>query len=372
MSIIALNHKQVIEAVQAVGPYRTVLIEGEHGVGKSAIYGQLKTLPSFSKFLCLERPIDCTQLSDGSIWMPQVDKDKGVSRELPNERFGLHSGNRKGVNGSRPVFMMLDEIAKVPQYVKNMLAPLVYEHRIGDFIAPEGSIIIAATNLSDEGLGDTLPAHIRDRLLLIRMRKPTQPEWCNWAIDEELHPNIIAFVKLNPKVMDSFLDYEPGGEFAGKDLARDNPYIFNPRAMQLSSASPRSLHAVSDVLFNARGLDDSTLEALIVGAVGEPTGKDIMAMLAFQSEVTDWDDVMTRPDTAKIPKSDIGQIMQAYMFISRTKQRDEAEKVLKFTRRMGGEPQSVFIHAMARSTRISTFATVKGMAEMLQEHRIYL
>jgi hypothetical protein len=372
MSILTLNHNQVIAAVQAIGAHRTVLIEGEHGVGKSAIYTQLKALPSFSKFLCLERPIDCTQLSDGSIWMPQVDKEKGVSRELPNERFGLHAGNRKGINGSLPVFMMLDEIAKVPQYVKNMLAPLVYEHRIGDFIAPEGSIIIAATNLSNEGLGDTLPAHIRDRLLLIRLRKPSQPEWCNWAIDTGLHPNSIAFVKINPKIMDSFLDYEEGGAFAGKDLARDNPYIFNPRAMQLSSASPRSLHAVSDIFYNAAGLDDTTLEALIVGAVGEPTGKDIMAMLAFQSEVTDWDDVMARPDTARIPKSDIGQIMQAYMFISRTKERDEAEKVLKFVSRMGGEPQSVFIHAMARSTRIATFATVKGMAEMLKEHRIYL
>jgi len=64
-------------------------------------------------------PIDCTQLSDGSVWMPDIDRECGVSRELPNERFGVSKTNQKGINGSRPAFIALDEIAKAKQYIKS-------------------------------------------------------------------------------------------------------------------------------------------------------------------------------------------------------------------------------------------------------------
>ena len=66
-------------------------------------------------------------------------------------------------------------------------------------------------------------------------------EWVKWATDNGINPMIIAFVSNEPRVMQSFLDYEKGGMFEGKDLSKDNGFIFNPKSMQLAYATPRSL-----------------------------------------------------------------------------------------------------------------------------------
>jgi len=40
-------------------------------------------------------PLIARQLSDGSVWMPDIDREMGVSRELPNERFGVNRDNQR-------------------------------------------------------------------------------------------------------------------------------------------------------------------------------------------------------------------------------------------------------------------------------------
>ena len=127
-----LNHTQVVSLIKAVGSKRTVLIQGENGVGKTAVWNTLAADDAFDGHHKI-RPIDCTQLSDGSIWMPDIDKENGVSRELPNERLGVSAKNQRGVNGAVPMLGMFDEIAKIPQYVKNMIAPILYERRVGQY-----------------------------------------------------------------------------------------------------------------------------------------------------------------------------------------------------------------------------------------------
>ena len=148
-----LNHAQVLSLVAAVGHKRTVIVEGENGIGKTALFHALKRMPKFANHIAVD-PIDCTQLSDGSVWMPDLDRENGVSRELPNERFGVSKFNQRGVNGSTPILVGLDEIAKAPQFIKNVLAPIIYERRVGNFHMPEQSVVVCFTNLAIAGLGD--------------------------------------------------------------------------------------------------------------------------------------------------------------------------------------------------------------------------
>jgi hypothetical protein len=173
--MLLLNAKQVVNAIKHVGHKRTIIIQGENGVGKSAVFHTLRKDPHFANHVAVG--LDCTQMSDGSVWMPDIDRDAGVSRELPNERFGVSKTNQKGINGSRPSLVFLDEIAKAKQYIKDVLAPIVYEQRVGNYEMADGSVVFCATNLSTEGLGDSIQAHLRNRLVFAYMRKPTQPEW---------------------------------------------------------------------------------------------------------------------------------------------------------------------------------------------------
>ena len=141
-----LSFSQVLKLISTVGHKRTIIVEGENGIGKTALFHALKAMPKFANHIAVD-PIDCTQLSDGSVWMPDLDREHGISRELPNERFGVSKDNQRGVNGGKPVLIMLDEIAKAPQFIKNVLAPIVYEKRLGAYHFVEGSVEIGRAHV---------------------------------------------------------------------------------------------------------------------------------------------------------------------------------------------------------------------------------
>ena len=364
-----LSFSQVSSLVAAIGDKRTVIVEGENGIGKTGLFHAIKKLPQFANHIAVD-PIDCTQLSDGSVWMPDLDRENGISRELPNERFGVTKNNQLGVNGAKPVLIFLDEIAKAPQFIKNVLAPIIYERRVGNYHLPEGSVVFCATNLSTEGLGDSIQAHLRNRLVFVKMRKPTADEWISWAIDRGLNEKVITFVAQHNNVMDSFLDYEKGGRHEGKKMDKDNGYIFNPRSMQLAYASPRSLHAASDIITACDGVvDDDTMETALVGAVGEATAEAMGAFIRFGRDIASFESVVASPEKAALSDNPTAQLLQVYQFITRVEKREEAEAVVKYVHRMRTEMQSLFCNTLANSQRLSLFVTLSEFAKMLAAHR---
>ena len=366
-----LSASQVVSLVAAVGDKRTVIVEGENGIGKTALFHALRKLPKFADHIAVQ-PIDCTQLSDGSVWMPDLDRENGVSRELPNERFGVSAFNQLGVNNSKPILVGLDEIAKAPQFIKNVLAPIIYERRVGNLSMPEGSVVVCFTNLSIEGLGDSIQAHLRNRLVFVKMRKPSCDEWVKWATDNGVNPMIIAFVSNEPRVMQSFLEYEKGGMFEGKDLSKDNGFIFNPKSMQLAYATPRSLVAASDILDAGLGvLDDDTLEAALVGTVGATTAQALSSFIRFGREICEYSRVIKSPDTAPLSDNPTAQLIQVFQFVTRVADRTEAEAIVKYVWRMRAEMQSIFCNTVATSQRVALFATINEFGRMLAEHKIF-
>ena len=366
-----LSFTQVVNLISAVGHKRTIIVEGENGIGKTALFHALKKLPKFANHIAVD-PIDCTQLSDGSVWMPDLDRENGISRELPNERFGVSKNNQRGVNGSKPLLVMLDEIAKAPQFIKNVLAPIVYERRVGAYHFVEGSVVFAGTNLSIEGLGDSIQAHLKNRLIFVKMRKPTAEEWVEWATDAGVNATVIAFVYNEPRVMASFLDYEKGGNFEGKNMSKDNGFVFNPKSVQDSYATPRSLVAAGDILDEGLGvLDDATLEAALCGAVGATTAEAMASFIRFGKDICDYSRVIADPDKAPISNNPTAQLIQIFQFVSRVADRSEAEAIVKYVWRMRAEIQSIFCNTVATSQSVSMFATINEFGRMLEKHKIF-
>jgi hypothetical protein len=372
MSHKLLSFTQVLNLIASVGHKRTVIVEGENGIGKTALFHALKALPKFADHIAVD-PVDCTQLSDGSVWMPDLDRENGVSRELPNERFGVSKHNQLGVNNAKPIVCFLDEVAKAPQFIKNVLAPIIYERRVGNYHMPEGSVVFCATNLAVEGLGDSIQAHLRNRLVFVKMRKPTADEWVKWAIDSgKVHSSVIAFVAQYPQVMDSFLDYEKGGKHEGKTLASDNGMIFNPKSTALAYATPRSLVAASDVLTEGEGvLDDDTLEASLTGTVGGVTAENMGSFIRFGRDITPLERVLHDPAAAPISDNPTAQLVQIFQFVSRVDNRADAEKVVDYVWRMRGEMQSLFCNSVAQSQRVAMYVTLANFGKMLAAHKIF-
>lgn len=367
-----LNFAQTLAAIKTYGSTMTVVVRGENGIGKTALWRALTSSPEYAGHIAVP-PIDCTQLSDGSIWMPDIDREAGVSRELPNERFGVSRTNQKAIPGSRPSVIFLDEIGKARQYVKDMIAPIVYERRVGSYFLPEGSVVFAATNLDAEGLGDMLQAHLRSRIVTINMRKPTAEELLAHGTQAGWAPEVLAFIDQNPRVCDSFLDYEEGGKYAGKDVARDNPMIFNPRAMQPAFANPRSLERASNIvkLTAAGGVDSVVMDAMLVGAVGHACAAELGAFIRFGHEMVPFARVLRDPLGSPVPDSPMVQLTQVFQFLTRVEGREQAQAVVQYVLRMRNEMQTLFVRRVSESTKVSTFASVTEFVKLMADNRIY-
>ena len=127
--------------------------------------------------------------------------------------------------------------------------------------------------------------------------------------EKGINANVIAFVNNYDMVMDSFLDYEKGGKYEGKDLSKDNARIFNPRAMALAYATPRSLAAAGDILDEGDGvLDDDTLEAALVGTVGAVTAEDMASFVRFGRDICSFDRVVADPLKAPLADKPISTV----------------------------------------------------------------
>lgn len=367
-----LSNRQVLALIKAVGHQRTVLVEGEAGSGKTSMHHAMAKDPAFRGYY-LPKPIDCTQLSDGSVWMPDIDRTRGVSRELPNERFGVSDENHRGVDGARPAVICLDEIGKTRQFIKDVLAPIVYERRVGNYEFAEGSIVFGCTNLTDEGLGDHMQAHLRNRLIIVQMRKPTKDEWVqDFAIPQGLDENVVAAVEMFPMCFDSFLDYKQGGRHQGKTQARENPYISDPaNAGQGQVVTGRSLHAASDIIKARAGFDDETLQAALGGTVGDAFAANIMSMIRFGDQLPSYARVVQDPAGAPIPTNPTAQIVQVFQFMKQVTGKEEAEAVSEYVGRMRGEMQSLFVTCAAKG-RLVDFSLSRTFNAMLVRNRSFL
>ena len=371
----ALSFKQIANLIITLGHKKTIVIEGENGIGKTSVFHYLAKHEKFKDHIKVQ-PIDCTQLSDGSIWMPEIDRELGVSRELPNERLGVNKNNQRGVNGSRPVLLMFDEIAKARQYVKDMIAPIVYERRVGNYFLPEGSVVFAGTNMAFEGLGDNVQPHLRTRISTVRMRKPNHEEYSEWALANGIRPEIIVTNEETPEVYHSFTDYMEGGEHYHKDrtLAKSNPYIFDPsNAGQELYASPRTMAACSDVVeaYVNGLLDDDTAEQTLIGTAGAPYTDKLMSMTRFGQQLPSVKDVLAKPDTTPLPENKLAQIFQVMQFISRAETREDAAAFCTYVGRMGGEFESLFCRRLVDSPKIGMFASVAEFGQMLARNQMY-
>jgi hypothetical protein len=368
-----LSFDQTLALIKNVGSKRTILVMGENGIGKTSLHKALSVDPDLADYIRVP-PIDCTQLSDGSLYMPDIDRERGVSRELPNERLGVHFANQRGAMNTRPVLGMFDEIGKIPQFVKNMIAPIYYERRVGTMYMPDNSIWFAATNLSVEGLSDFIEPHHRNRLVVVYMRKATFAEWLvNFAIPNKLNPILLACLEEHPEAFDSFIDYMEGGKYYGKDLERDNPIIFNPNGVQDAYGSPRSFHAASDILDVADKLDQATLEQALNGTVGKAFASLLMSFIRFGNQVPSSGVIKNDPLNAPIPSNKLAQQIVVFRTITQAKTRDDAEAFTLYIQRLEPEMQSLLCRRVSEAddATLNLFSTVTPFVEMLQDTRIY-
>ena len=337
MSVInfgdSVSLREFAHGIGTVGGDVTIIGQGEPGIGKSAMLKVLQNVyPDYEIAY-----IDCTLLDLGDFALPytEVVGDFKVTKFAPNARFKMHMG--------KPVIVMLDEIGKAMKAVKNVLLTLMLEQRIGDAYLPKGSIVFGTTNLLSDGVGDMLEAHATNRICKVTVRKPDADEWIEWALNNDIAPEVIAWVKQFPHALMSYTDVSQ----------KENPYIFNPtKAGAGAFVTPRSLEKASHIAKKRANLGDALTISLLSGTIGESASRDMQAFFTVVDKLPTWEAVVANPALAKMPDDTVAKCIMVFSAIARV-DKDTLSKWLTYSKRMDMEWQALFATSVMKSNKQS-------------------
>jgi hypothetical protein len=326
----SITLKQSADLIAAVGDKQTILVQGEMGIGKSAILKMLKSYPQFKDaFFCY---VDITTKDVGDFIVPKIRDIDGVEvcSFIPNEEFGFHFKGRK-------VVMMLDEIGKARGGVLNASLRLMNERALGTYQLTEGSVVFGTTNLAIEGIGDNVPPHARNRITVVRAAKTDAPTWIeDYAIPMGINPVIIGTVAEFPEMFASFEDYEK---------PEQNMYINDPRTVRSAVVTARSMERAAYVYEHTRILGDAVMCHALAGTVGEKAMHNILTMDKLDSQLTPWDELIKSPDTATVPTSAAASCMLVAKAVHRI-EKDTMAAWMTFMNRIPKEAQGLFARSV--------------------------
>jgi len=314
---------QATDLICAVGDITTVLVQGEVGTGKSSM---LKTLAKLhpDHITCY---VDITTKDVGDFLVPQVRQLDGTSvcSFIPNEEFGFHL--------NKPVIIMLDEIGKASKSVMNACLRLMLERKLGTHSLPAGSIVFATTNLSAEGIGDNLPPHARNRVDVVKVRKPTSEEWrLGFAMGAGVDPVVIATANEYPAMFASFEDYEKPTQ---------NEYIYDPRVPRAAFVTPRSMEAASNILKRCRHLPEDVLYHALIGVIGERATMGMMNILKLDQSIASWREIVSTPLEALVPTNGASVCLVVSKALHNV-EKDTFDAWMTYLNRMTREAQAMF------------------------------
>jgi hypothetical protein len=208
-------------------------------------------------------------------------------------------------------------------------------------------------NDASAGLGDVLKAHTGNRGTRLKVRKSNAEEWAMWAVENDIDPVVTAWVSRFPHCMASYKD-------GGQD---ENPYIFNPRKVQTSFVSGRSLEMVSESIKNRHLVSANALLADMIGTIGESAARDMQAFISYQDQLPSWDNILSNPQTAPVPDSPGACAVLVFGAISRM-DKSSMTPFMAYLARFEPEWQAAFCINMANTVSKQTVAfTCKAFSD---------
>lgn len=339
--------KQAAQLIKT-NPETRFLLQGEPGIGKSSILKQIADDLGYDHAY-----IDVPNLDLGDIAMPVIDHETKTTRYYPNARFKVHEG--------KPVVIMLDEFTKGADPVKNMLHPMLEKAnpRLGDISLNDNNIVFLTGNLTTDGVGDSLKAHSRNRLVPVTIAKPTAEEWIEWGMNNGIEAEVLAWANQYPHIFASYTD----------PAQNDNPYIYNPRKHQLAFVSPRSLATASNIVRARKELDADTVIAALTGAIGEAGARDMQAYIEFSDQLPTWEATIKDPAKTKIPQSPGACAIVVFGAISRVT-KETITPFMEYLERFDAEWQAVFAINIAKTPSKQSIAfSCKAFADWVAKNQ---
>src|SRR5215469_9849868 len=177
-----VTQKQLAEFLLDVALARPVFIWGPPGIGKSSLVQQFAAqvgLPCVSLLGSQLAPEDI-------LGVPQILD--GTSRFCPPRMIAR----------AEPYCLFLDELNACSHEVQKAFYSLIHERRIGEYLLPEGSIVIGAGNRAqDSAIVKPMSSALLNRMVHVHL-KVSHRDWLEWAREHDIHALVIEFIQMRP------------------------------------------------------------------------------------------------------------------------------------------------------------------------------
>jgi hypothetical protein len=227
----------------------SLMIWGPPGVGKSALIRQVadeERIRFLDVRLAQREPVDIRGLpvprEDGVHWL--------TSAEWPRAGRGI---------------ILFDELTAADRSLQVAAYEFILDRRLGDlYQVPDGWYVCAAGNRSeDRAVTSTLSSALANRFCHLEVEAALE-DWVGWALSVALHPDVIAFLRYEPRLL-----FDLGGE------------------TQQGWPSPRTWERVSLELEHAERceLDEVSLGLIVQGLVGPAAATEFLGFRAWSREL---------------------------------------------------------------------------------------
>lgn len=298
---------------------RALFLRGKSGIGKSDAVKQASDM--LAKYVeGWQGVIDVrlSQCDPVDLRGVPVPKD-GVTEWLPPS-FLPRSGS--GI-------LFLDELTSAPPAVQAAAYQLILDRRLGEYVLPEGFMVVAAGNYqSDRGVTYPIAAPLLNRMTVVDV-ETTLDDFFAYAVRAGVRPEVLAFLRDRPDYLHRF---DPSDK-------TNSPF-----------PSPRSWVSVSNTL--GLELPDEVRLELIRGDVGYEAGVAFEAYLREFADLPRIDDILSGKDVP-VP-SDLSKQYCIGMGLAARMSPENFEEAWAYLQRLNGEVQLLTLRLAAKRDKALT------------------
>jgi MoxR-like ATPase len=186
--------------------------------------------------------------------------------------------------------LFLDELTSAPQMTQAACYQLVLDRRLGEYVLPDGWVVIAAGNpASERGVHFSMPRPLRNRFVHLNLEADL-PEWCRWAVRAGIRSEIIAFLRFKPALLHD------------ADATSDQNAWPTPRTWEMASNVLKGMAGKT-------GISVAETEAqLLEGTIGPAATAEFVGFLRLFRQLPSIDEILLNPSSAPLPDEPSAQI----------------------------------------------------------------
>ena len=210
--------------------------------------------------------------------------------------------------------LFLDEINRGTQMLLNLGLQLVLDGRCGDYVLPEGCVVMAAGNPETDPGVIRMSSAMRLRFSHLDLELH-HDQWAAWAIKNNIDPMVIAFVRFRPELLHNF-DFK----------ARVSP---NPRGWEfVSKLLTELLPDMASPTF-----DTAILQGMVEGNVGKAAGIEFAGFSRLHKNLPSIDAILLDPNHTQVPK-DPGAMYAVSSALARRASPTNLGRIMTYLQRM--------------------------------------